>query len=65
MGVERGIPGSSSEGLAVSQRNMCAFLVFVELCEAIVDKIDIVLALSNSNQEVVRLHITVYEASLV
>ena len=65
MSENRRIPGGSSEALALFEWNVCALFVSVELCQSEINQINVVLALPDSNQKVVGLNVTVYEASLV
>jgi hypothetical protein len=66
MGVNTGIPGSSSEVFAVSVRNVLACLGVSEpLRKAEVNYVNIVLLLPYSDQEVVRLYVSVQEVPAV
>lgn len=66
MCVDRGIPGSASEGLAVTVGNMLACLgVTVTLAQSVVNHVTDLFLLLETHQEVVGLHVTVQEVVLV
>lgn len=66
VGVDTGVPGSSSEVLSLSERDVFAIRVLVALGKTEVDNEDAVLVvLVSAYQEVVRLDVSMDDALLV
>ena len=66
VGRNGGVPGRSSQVLAVLVRDVLTFTVFVALCEAEVDDVDVVLGgLCATDQEVVWLDVSVDDSLLM
>ena len=66
MSIDRGIPGGSSQILAISVRNMFTGLRVSEpLGQTEVDDVDVVLLLADTDEEIVRFDVSVEEVSRV
>jgi hypothetical protein len=66
VGVNTGVSGSSSKVFALSKGYMFSIRVLVALSQSEIDDVDLILSLvSASNQEVIRLNVSVDDAFFV